>query len=371
MSCPLSPKPKTHQYEKEKDRKMYLPLTEQIKNILLDLDETLIYCTKKKKFKYQKEVDVLINGKYLSLYVCKRPYIDLFFSILYPFYEIVIFTTSIKTYADTVLNIIDVDHYIDKKFYREDCYEINKKIYIKNLLNIKKEISKIILIDDTNISSIKYPDNFFQIKKWQGDLNDTELLDIIPFFLNLRKVRDIRSICSFRSKSQKDISKLLVNVPNKQIKYFTHNNLTYLYNNSFAFQAINYLKIFMNKFRYASKKKQWNDLGKKINNKLKSYPYSLSKLKGSSDDEEEEERKRGTDAIREEVPTPYFQQNREMQIREEEPTPYFQQNREMQIREEVPTPYFQQNREMMITSREIMIDKVLNLQNRVWLTEEM
>ncbi|SBT36315.1 NLI interacting factor-like phosphatase, putative [Plasmodium ovale wallikeri] len=290
MSCPLCPKVKTHQYEKEKDRKIKRRICPSM-TLVLDLDETLIYCTKKKKFKYQKEVDVLINGKYLSLYVCKRPYIDLFFSVLYPFYEIVIFTTSIKSYADTVLNIIDVDHYIDKKFYREDCYEINKKIYIKNLLNIKKEISKIILIDDTNISSVKYPDNFFQIKKWQGDLNDTELLDIIPFFLNLRKVRDIRSICSFRSKSQKDISKLFFNVPDKQIKYFTHNNLTCLYSNSFAFQAINYLKIFMNKFRYASKKKQWNELGKKINNKLKSYPYSLSKLKGSSDDEEEERRR--------------------------------------------------------------------------------
>ncbi|GAW81398.1 NLI interacting factor-like phosphatase [Plasmodium gonderi] len=253
--------------------------------LVLDLDETLIYCTKKKKFSHQKEVDVLINGKYFSLYVCKRPYIDLFFSILYPFFEIIIFTTSIKSYADTVLNIIDVDHYIDKKFYREDCFEVNQKLYIKNLQSIKKEISKIVLIDDSNVSGLKYPENFFPIKKWQGDLNDTELLDIIPFFLNLKKVRDVRSLCSFRLKSQKDISKLLTSAPSKQIKYFTDENSKFFYTPSLAFQAINYLKIFMNKFRYASSKKQWNELGKKINSKLKSYPFSLSKLKGSSDDE--------------------------------------------------------------------------------------
>ncbi|SOV11703.1 NLI interacting factor-like phosphatase, putative [Plasmodium sp. gorilla clade G2] len=253
--------------------------------LVLDLDETLIYCTKKKKYHYQKEVDVLINGKYLPLYVCKRPYIDLFFSSLYPFYEIIIFTTAIKSYADTVLNIIDVDHYIDKKFYREDCYEMNEKLYIKNLTNIKKELSKIILIDDSNISGFQYPDNFFPIKKWQGDLNDTELLHLIPFFLNLRKVKDIRSLFSFRLISQQDVSKLLSTSSSKHIKYLTDENSKYLYRHSLAFQAINYLKIFMNKFRYASSKKQWNELGKKINNKLKSYPFSLSKLKGSSDDE--------------------------------------------------------------------------------------
>ncbi|CRG97937.1 NLI interacting factor-like phosphatase, putative [Plasmodium gallinaceum] len=254
--------------------------------LVLDLDETLIYCTKKKIYNYQKEVDVLINGKYLSLYVCKRPYIDLFFSSLYPLYEIIIFTTSIKSYADTVLNIIDIDHYIDKKFYREDCYEMNQNYYIKNLVNIKKEISKIILIDDSNASGLKYPENFFPIKKWQGDLNDTELLDIIPFFLNLRKVKDIRSICSFRLKSQKEVSKLLSTSSVNEINYLPDDNSKPLYRESLAFQAINYLKIFMHRFRYASSKEQWNELGKKINNKLKSYPFSLSKLKGSSDDEQ-------------------------------------------------------------------------------------
>ncbi|CXI62624.1 NLI interacting factor-like phosphatase [Plasmodium berghei] len=255
--------------------------------LVLDLDETLIYCTKKKKYDYQKEIDVLINGKYLSLYVCKRPYIDLFFSVLYPYYEIIIFTTSIKSYADTVLNIMDVDHYIDKKFYREDCFEMNGKVYIKNLVNIKKEISKMILIDDSNASGFKYPDNFFHIKKWKGELNDTELLDSIPFFLNLRKVGDIRSICSFKAKSQKDIANLLTTAPVKHINYLNDNLSQSLYPQSLAFQAINYLKIFMNKFRYARKKRQWNELGKKINNKMKSYPYSLSKLKGSSDDDEQ------------------------------------------------------------------------------------
>ncbi|CAG9474940.1 unnamed protein product [Plasmodium vivax] len=253
--------------------------------LVLDLDETLIYCTKKKKFSHQKEVDVLINGRYFSLYVCKRPYIDLFFSVLNPFFEIVIFTTSIKSYADAVLNIIDVDHYVDKKFYREDCFEVNQKIYLKNLQSIKKEISRIVLVDDSNVSGLKYPENYFPIKKWQGDLNDTELLDIIPFFLNLRKVRDVRSVCSFRLKSQKEISKLFHTVPSKQIKYLTERGSHFLYSPSLAFQAINYLKIFMSRFRYASSKKQWNELGKKINSKLKSYPFSLSKLKGSSDDE--------------------------------------------------------------------------------------
>lgn len=258
--------------------------------IAIDLDETLIYCTKKRIYSYQKEVDVLINGKYISLYVCKRPYVDQFFSSLHPLYEIIIFTTSIKSYADTMLNIIDIEHFIDKTFYREDCYELHQYYYIKNLVNIKKEISKIVLIDDSDATSYSYPGNFFPVTKWNGNLNDTELLDIIPFFLNLKKVNDIRSICSFRLKTQKEISKLITTSRPDEIQNY-QNKMKSFYQYSIAFQAINYLKFFMHKFKYASSKEQWNELGKKINIKLKSCPLSLSKMNSTTEVEPKKRRK--------------------------------------------------------------------------------
>lgn len=261
--------------------------------IAIDLDETLIYCTKKRIYSYQKEVDVLINGKYISLYVCKRPYVDQFFSSLHPLYEIIIFTTSIKSYADTMLNIIDIEHFIDKKFYREDCYELHQYYYIKNLVNIKKEISKIILIDDSDATSYSYPCNFFPIKKWNGNLNDTELLDMIPFFLNLKKVDDIRSICSLRLKTQKEICKLITTSSPNDIQNY-QNKLNSFYHYSIAFQAFNYLKIFMHKFKYVSSKEQWNELGKKINTKLKSCPLSLSKMKSNGEVEQKKKKRKTT-----------------------------------------------------------------------------
>lgn len=261
--------------------------------LVIDLDETLIYCTKHRMYNYQKEVDVLINGKYISLYVCKRPYVDLFFSSLYPLFEIIVFTTSLKSYADTMLNIVDIEHYIDRKFYRENCYEMDHYFYIKNLVNIKKEISRIVLLDDSNVSGLSYPNNFFPIKKWRGDLNDTELLDIIPFFMNLRKVKDIRSICSLRLKKQKEISKLITSAYSKEDIHKLPDDIHSFYSDSLAYQAINYLKIFMHKFKYVRSKEQWNELGKKINNKWRSYPFTFSKLtRGSHEETPKQKRKK-------------------------------------------------------------------------------
>lgn len=260
--------------------------------LVIDLDETLIYCTKHRMYNYQKEVDVLINGKYISLYVCKRPYVDLFFSSLYPLFEIIVFTTSLKSYADTMLNIVDIEHYIDRKFYRENCYEMDQYFYIKNLVNIKKEISKIVLLDDSNVSGLSYPNNFFPIKKWRGDLNDTELLDIIPFFMNLRKVKDIRSVCSLRLKKQKEISKLITSAYLKEDIQSLPDDIHSFYGDSIAYHAINYLKIFMHKFRYVRSKQQWNELGQKINSKWRSYPFTLSKLKGYRQEEPPKRKKR-------------------------------------------------------------------------------
>ena len=122
----------------------FSPIPKPKKNVktkicVLDLDETLIHVSPEKlnninlpqyKFYYSKENNNNKNNKSdfldnLSAYLIKRPYLDEFFNrINKVFKEIIIFTSSKKSYADAILKIIDEKKIISK------CIEM--------IVNIKK-----------------------------------------------------------------------------------------------------------------------------------------------------------------------------------------------------------------------------------------
>lgn len=72
--------------------------------LVLDLDETLIHYSE----------DPTSEGEFFT-----RPYTELFLEELSKYYEIVIFTASIKEYADFILNEIDQNNWITHRLYRE------------------------------------------------------------------------------------------------------------------------------------------------------------------------------------------------------------------------------------------------------------
>lgn len=71
-----------------------------------------------------------------TIYVMKRPGVDEFLVRLAEFFEIIIFTASIATYADSVLDVLDKHKVITHRLYREHCVQ-HKGIYVKvQLFNI-------------------------------------------------------------------------------------------------------------------------------------------------------------------------------------------------------------------------------------------
>ena len=57
--------------------------------------------------------------------------------------------------------------------------------YIKDLSYLNRDIKDIVYIDFSDEKTEFHPENVIILPRWEGDLNDRELYDIIPFLDNL------------------------------------------------------------------------------------------------------------------------------------------------------------------------------------------
>lgn len=165
--------------------------------LAIDLDETLVYCSPK-KLQGQK-IDFYMNdyvdGKLREYYIYKRPYLDLFMRILGQIYDVVIYTSSRKAYADPIINFIDPQGVVQRRFYRDSCKK-KGTFHLKDLRKIVSgDLSRILLLDD-NVNSTYYnAENTIMVNPFRGNnSSDEELLIQMPFLLAMRNVQDVRSI---------------------------------------------------------------------------------------------------------------------------------------------------------------------------------
>lgn len=111
------------------------------------------------------------------------------------FYDIIIFTASLKEYADIVLDHIDPDHKIIKhRFYRENTIAVDNEYNIKDLTILNTDLRKTLIIDNVPENFLRHKENGIFIKSWYDDKNDTYLLDLIPILKDIvvSNVYDVR-----------------------------------------------------------------------------------------------------------------------------------------------------------------------------------
>lgn len=90
----------------------------KLKTLVLDLDETLIFTSFKKRKRYDFSVEVEVKGEMQKVYVTKRFGLDIFLFEMSQLYEIVIFTAGMPEYTDLVLSHIDLQKRISHVLYR-------------------------------------------------------------------------------------------------------------------------------------------------------------------------------------------------------------------------------------------------------------
>ncbi|KAK5780814.1 hypothetical protein RI543_001939 [Arxiozyma heterogenica] len=156
------------------------------KLLVLDLDETLVHSS----FKYLRSADFVlpvdIDDQMHNVYVIKRPGVDEFLKKVGELFEVVVFTASVNRYGDPLLDILDKHKSIHHRLFREACYNYEGN-YIKNLSQLGRPLSDIIILDNSPASYIFHPQHAIPISSWFSDTHDNELLDIIPLLEDLAK----------------------------------------------------------------------------------------------------------------------------------------------------------------------------------------
>ena len=113
------------------------------------------------------------------------------------YFEVGIFTASVKEYADAVIDYLDPHKNMIKfRLYRNNCINVNDRIYVKDLRILKGvDLKDILLIDNSMYSFTAQLANGILINSFYNDKNDIELYNVLGYLLNfLLKVDDVRMI---------------------------------------------------------------------------------------------------------------------------------------------------------------------------------
>lgn len=170
------------------------------KCIVIDLDETLVHSSFKPISNADFIVPVEIDNVIHQVYVLKRPYVDEFLCRMGELFECVLFTASLAKYADPVADLLDKWDVFHCRLFRESCV-FHRGNYVKDLSRLGRELHKIIIVDNSPASYVFHPDNAVPCASWFDDMNDRELLDLIPFLEKLSKVDSVYAVLQSHNKA--------------------------------------------------------------------------------------------------------------------------------------------------------------------------
>lgn len=152
--------------------------------IVLDLDETIVNCSMIKAVDCSFSVKV---GNHRRAYISSRPGLHEFLKEVSIMFDIFFFTASSKIYANQIIDTILPDTPSDHRFFCTSC----RNIYgysVKDLSLIGRPMSQILLVDDIIGSAILQPENLIRITPWDGDQNDSVLLDqLLPILVRVKE----------------------------------------------------------------------------------------------------------------------------------------------------------------------------------------
>lgn len=160
------------------------------KTLVLDLDETLVHSSLEPVPNFDLKVKVKVDSALLDIYVLLRPGVFEFLEKVAEMYEVVIFTASLKNYADPVIDFIDRGKVVSSRLFRSEC-EFRDGSYVKNLSSLGRDLKKVVIVDNSPLSYLLHPDNGIPISSWFDDKADNCLSEILTILQVLSNAEDI------------------------------------------------------------------------------------------------------------------------------------------------------------------------------------
>uniref|UniRef100_A0AAY5KGP2 Mitochondrial import inner membrane translocase subunit TIM50 n=1 Tax=Esox lucius TaxID=8010 RepID=A0AAY5KGP2_ESOLU len=96
-------------------------------------------------------------------------------------------------YADPVADLLDQWGVFRARLFRESCV-FHRGNYVKDLSRLGRELSNVIIVDNSPASYIFHPENAVPVQSWFDDMSDTELLDLLPFFEGLSREDEVYGV---------------------------------------------------------------------------------------------------------------------------------------------------------------------------------
>jgi CTD small phosphatase-like protein 2 len=183
--------------------------TDDRKLAVFDLDETLIHTLYKRNkdnadrqeqnIVYDARVPVKnSDGSVRYLFINIRPFMIEVLSKLKRWYRIAVFTASLKTYADAILDFLDpLNKIFEGRYYRSECHVTNDNVYIKDLriftnkANNSKawDMEDIVIIDNASHSFGFQIENGIPMLPFYNDKEDKEMVYLYHYLKSLDDIQ--------------------------------------------------------------------------------------------------------------------------------------------------------------------------------------
>jgi TFIIF-interacting CTD phosphatase-like protein len=153
------------------------------KLLILDIDETLVFVDNKYFFKPYKKLEP--DFEIFTYFGIKRPFLDQFLRDISKKYDLALWTSGSKEYAEKINELIFKPLKIKVKFIfsNEDLFKGQKDLDI--VIDNFPEYSKkdILVIDDNKEYFTNDLTNLITIKKFHGNQNDQELIRVFKLLV--------------------------------------------------------------------------------------------------------------------------------------------------------------------------------------------
>jgi len=164
------------------------------KTLVLDLDETLVHSEITSVPNADQKIAIQFNNATFEVFVKYRPGLKPFLEEVAQMFEIVLFTASHKAYAEEVLKKLDPHkRLIRHRLFREACVEWQDS-YIKDLRVLGRDLSQVIILDNSVQAFAYHLENGIPIKSWFNEPKDQELERTLTFLRQLLHVEDVRPV---------------------------------------------------------------------------------------------------------------------------------------------------------------------------------
>lgn len=108
-------------------------------------------------------------------------------------FEVVVYTASLSSYADPLLNLLDPLHCADFRLFREHCRPTEGGGYVKDLAQLGRNLKDVVIIDNLPSCYAFQPENALPIPTWLDDSKDTHLSQLTPILERLARCYDVRN----------------------------------------------------------------------------------------------------------------------------------------------------------------------------------